>query len=118
MMSFVGLGFFYKSSLLEAQQNIQEMAQDGLLWLTLLWLACMTLSTVLNLCRKKENGLSSGQKEASLIELLLSTTADPHSNTAEVNLTPSSSKLTDQEIIDNIKIFLFAGEKKVRPLLY
>jgi cytochrome P450 len=74
---------------------------------------------VLNLCRKKGTaGTTKG--DACLIELLLSSTADTTSagsDAAATAQTAGGSKLTDQEIIDNIKIFLFAGHDSTASTL-
>jgi cytochrome P450 len=71
------------------------------------------------LCRKKGTaGTTKG--DACLIELLLSSTADTTSAGSDAAATAQSaggSKLTDQEIIDNIKIFLFAGHDSTASTL-
>lgn len=92
----LGLGFFFAS-----EKKIAN-ASDGINQIAL---------KVLENCRANKS-LDSSIQTTSLISLLLASESSADTYT-DVGLprpsTNTSSKLTDQQIIDNIKIFLFAG---------
>lgn len=122
MLKMLGLGFFGSDkALADAAGQIEKLAQEGMplmLIICLLFVFDLSYSfvqwLVLDSSRAKAQN---GMDDSSLIALLVSArqtneiteiTQDADSEAIQGRLHGKSS-LTDREIIDNIKVFLFAG---------